>query len=79
VREFAELAFAHVGLDWQEFVHVDPAFVRPAEVDLLLAEPSKAHRRLGWVPTVGFKDLVAMMVDADLERLGRRADTGHRR
>jgi len=78
VREFAELAFAHVGLDWQEFVRVDPAFVRPAEVDLLLAEPTKARSRLGWTPTVGFRELVAMMVDADLERLGRRADPGHR-
>jgi GDPmannose 4,6-dehydratase len=78
VREFAELAFAHVGLDWQEFVRVDPALVRPAEVDLLLAEPTKARSRLGWTPTVGFRELVAMMVDADLERLGRRADPGHR-
>jgi GDPmannose 4,6-dehydratase len=78
VREFAELAFAHVGLAWQEFVRVDSAFVRPAEVDLLLAEPSKARNRLGWTPAVGFRDLVAMMVDADLERLGRRAHPGHR-
>jgi GDPmannose 4,6-dehydratase len=67
-----------VGLDWQEFVRVDPALVRPAEVDLLLAEPTKARSRLGWTPTVGFRELVAMMVDADLERLGRRADPGHR-
>jgi len=78
VQEFAELAFAHVGLDWREFVRVDPAFVRPAEVDLLLAEPSRARARLGWTPTVGFRELVTMMVDADLERLGRRAHSGHR-
>jgi GDPmannose 4,6-dehydratase len=52
--------------------------VRPAEVDLLLAEPSKARARLGWTPTVGFRELVAMMVDADLDRLGRRADPRHR-
>jgi GDPmannose 4,6-dehydratase len=78
VREFAELAFAHVGLDWQAFVRVDPGLVRPAEVDLLLAEPSKARARLGWTPTVGFRELVAMMVDADLDRLGRRADPRHR-
>jgi GDPmannose 4,6-dehydratase len=78
VREFAELAFGHVGLDWQEFVRVDPALVRPAEVDLLLAEPAKARTRLGWTPRVGFRELVAMMVDADLDRLGRRADPRHR-
>jgi GDPmannose 4,6-dehydratase len=78
VREFAELAFAHVGLDWEEFVRVDPGLVRPAEVDLLLADPSKARTRLGWTPTVGFRELVAMMVDADLDRLGRRADPRHR-
>jgi GDPmannose 4,6-dehydratase len=78
VREFAELAFAHVGLDWQEFVRVDPALVRPAEVDLLLAEPAKARTRLGWTPRIGFRELVAMMVDADLDRLGRRADPRHR-
>jgi GDPmannose 4,6-dehydratase len=78
VREFAELAFAHVGLDWQEFVRVDPGLVRPAEVDLLLADPSKARIHLGWTPTIGFRELVAMMVDADLDRLGRRADPRHR-
>jgi GDPmannose 4,6-dehydratase len=69
VREFAEVAFAHVDLDWQDFVKVDPRFVRPAEVDLLLADPGKARDGLGWTPSVSFEDLVRMMVDADLERL----------
>ena len=74
VRELVELAFSHVGLDWQEFVVSDPKFYRPAEVDLLLADPSKGRRELGWSPRVDFAGLVAMMVDADLERLspGRR-------
>ena len=78
VREFAEIAFAHVGLDWEDYVRVDPAFVRPAEVDLLLADPAKARTQLGWMPKVGFRDLVTMMVEADLERLSRRAGSGHR-
>jgi GDPmannose 4,6-dehydratase len=72
VREFVEVAFAHVGLDWREHVVVDQRFVRPAEVDLLLAEPRKARERLGWRPRVGFRDLVTMMVEADLERLRAR-------
>ena len=74
VQELVELAFSHVGLDWREYVVSDPRFYRPAEVDLLLADPSKARRELGWSPTVSFPELVAMMVDADLERLrpGRR-------
>jgi len=79
VREFAELAFAHVGLDWREFVRVDQALVRPAEVDLLLANPAHAERTLGWKPAVGFRELVAMMVDADLERLTDRENPGHGR
>jgi GDPmannose 4,6-dehydratase len=69
VREFAQLAFAHVGLDWEQYVKVDSAFVRPAEVDLLQANPEKARRTLGWKPAVGFPQLVTMMVDSDLERL----------
>jgi len=79
VREFAQLAFAHVGLEWEEFVRVDPALVRPAEVDLLLADPAHAARALQWKPKIGFPDLVTMMVDADLERLAPRADPRHRR
>ncbi len=69
VRELVDLAFAHAGLDYRKHVVSDPKFHRPAEVDLLLADPSKARRELGWSPTVGFAELVAMMVDADMERL----------
>jgi len=69
VQEFCETAFSRAGLDWQEHVYVDPAFVRPAEVDVLIGDASKAKRKLGWEPTVRFKQLVELMVDADLERL----------
>ena len=69
VRELCEVAFAHLGLEWEQYVTVDPALVRPAEVDVLLADPGKARRQLGWRPTVGFVDLVRMMVDADMARL----------
>ncbi|NMO13715.1 GDP-mannose 4,6-dehydratase [Pyxidicoccus fallax] len=69
VRELVEIAFGRVGLDWQKHVHIDPAFVRPAEVDLLIGDYAKAKKKLGWEPTVRFKQLVEMMVDADLERL----------
>jgi GDPmannose 4,6-dehydratase len=69
VRELVEIAFAHAGLDWQQHVRVDPALLRPAEVDHLLGDASKARQELGWQPDVSFKQLVEMMVDADLERL----------
>jgi GDPmannose 4,6-dehydratase len=69
VRELVEVAFAHVGLDWREHVVSDPKYHRPAEVDVLIADPSKACRELGWTPRVGFRELVTMMVDADLDRL----------
>ena len=69
VRELVEIAFGHVGLDWQEFVKIDPAFLRPAEVDHLIGNPEKAHKELGWRPSVDFKGLVTMMVDADMERV----------
>ena len=72
VRELVEAAFGHVGLDWQDYVVRDPKFMRPAEVDVLLADPTKARKELGWTPKVGFRELVAMMVDADLERLRER-------
>jgi len=72
VRDLVEVAFGHVGLEWQEYVEVDPAFIRPAEVEILLADPSKAKKELGWRPKVGFEELVKMMVDSDLERLGNR-------
>src|SRR2546426_981696 len=70
VRELCEVAFAHVGLDWKQHVAVDPRFVRPAEVDILQADASKARGELGWAPRTSFADLVRLMVDADLERLG---------
>jgi GDPmannose 4,6-dehydratase len=73
VRELVEAAFGHVGLDWQKHVKTDPKYFRPAEVDLLQADPSKGRRELGWSPRVSFPELVAMMVDADLERLSGRA------
>jgi GDPmannose 4,6-dehydratase len=71
VREFCELAFGHVGLDWKKHVKVDREFFRPADVHTLLSNPSKARRRLGWKPAVSFPSLVRMMVDADLKRLSR--------
>ena len=69
VRELIEIAFAHAGLDWNKHVFMDPALMRPAEVDSLLGDPSKARRELGWTPAVNFKQLVEMMVDADLKRV----------
>jgi GDPmannose 4,6-dehydratase len=72
VQELVDAAFSHVGLDWREHVVTDPAFMRPAEVDLLQADASRARDELGWTPTVGFRELVAMMVEADLERFRRR-------
>ncbi len=69
VRELVEEAFGHVGLDWQKYVAQDPALMRPAEVDLLVGDPAKARRVLGWKPEVDFRGLVRMMVEADLERL----------
>jgi GDPmannose 4,6-dehydratase len=71
VRELVEVAFAHAGLDWQEHVRLDPRFLRPAEVDHLVGDSSKARKALGWKPEVDFTGLVRMMVDADLERLTR--------
>src|SRR5687767_8068296 len=73
VRELVEVAFGHVGLDWQKHVRIDPAFLRPAEVDHLIGDPAKAGKTLGWEPSVTFEGLVAMMVDADLERLSEGA------
>jgi GDPmannose 4,6-dehydratase len=69
VRELVEVAFAHVGLPWEEYVTTDPSLIRPAEVDILKADWGKAERELGWRPEVAFKELVCMMVDADLEQL----------
>jgi GDPmannose 4,6-dehydratase len=69
VREFAEIAFGHVGLDWEQSVETDPEFLRPAEVDQLVGNPAKAKSDLGWEPHHSFRELVEMMVGADLERL----------
>jgi GDPmannose 4,6-dehydratase len=69
VRELVDVAFACVGLKWQDYVREDPAFLRPAEVDLLVGDATKARTTLGWAPNVGFHGLVEMMVRADLERL----------
>ena len=69
VKDFVEAAFSHLDLDYKEYVVTDPRFVRPAEVDLLLGNPEKAKKDLGWELTVGFDQLVKMMVDADMKRL----------
>ena len=73
VRDFCQAAFGHVGLDFQEFVRVDPALFRPDDAPALVADPSRARARLGWTPSISFEQLVGMMVDAELERgAGRR-------
>jgi GDPmannose 4,6-dehydratase len=76
VREFAELAFQRVGLDWREHVVIDEKFYRPAEVFVLQGDSSKAREKLGWVPKVGFAELVNMMVDADLALVGAGSRSG---
>jgi GDPmannose 4,6-dehydratase len=69
VQDLIEIAFARVGLDWQKYVHRDPALIRPAEVEHLLGDAAKARSQLGWTPSVNFTQLIEMMVDADLKRL----------
>ena len=76
IREFAELAFAHAGLDWNEYVEIDPRYFRPAEVDYLCADPAKARRELGWEPAVSFSQLVRIMVDADMQQVESRIKGG---
>jgi GDPmannose 4,6-dehydratase len=71
VREFLEIAFSEVGLDWRKFVVIDPKLVRPAEVDLLISDPRRARQELGWEPKVTFRELVKMMVDADVALVSR--------
>jgi GDPmannose 4,6-dehydratase len=71
VREFLDEAFGYVGLDWQQYVKVDPKYFRPAEVDFLLGDPAKAKAKLGWKPKCSFRDLVRLMVDADMEGDGK--------
>ena len=73
VRELVEIAFAHVGLDWRRYVVQDPRFTRPAEVDRLLADPSRAKAELGWAPRMSFETLVRHMVDEDVRRLALKA------
>jgi GDPmannose 4,6-dehydratase len=72
VRQLVEIAFGHVGLDWRRHVVQDPRFVRPAEVDLLLADPGRIRSELGWIPRMSFETLVTTMVDEDLRRLAAR-------
>lgn len=68
VREFVEIAFGHAGLDWKKYVVVDPQFFRPAEVDILLGDPARAKKILGWKPEMSFQELVTTMVDSDIKR-----------
>ena len=77
VREFVEAAFAHVDLDWKDYVKHDPRYERPAEVDLLIGDASKAKRILDWEPKVRFQELVRIMVDADVELFSRDAAKQH--
>ena len=77
VRKFCQIAFGHVGLNYEDYVVIDEAFYRPAEVDLLIGTPAKAEAKLGWKPEVGFEDLVTMMVDADLALLEGRLSGLH--
>ncbi len=72
VQEFCEIAFGHVGLNWQEHVIQDERFMRPAEVDLLIGDPAKAKRQLGWQPSTSFRELVEMMVEGDMELVARQ-------
>lgn len=77
VREFLQLAFSHVNLDWQDYVEFDDRYLRPAEVDLLIGDPSKAQQKLGWKPSVTFEELVSLMVEADLQALGQTSPNGN--
>jgi GDPmannose 4,6-dehydratase len=72
VREMLEIAFSSLELDWQQYVEIDPRYFRPAEVDLLLGDPTKAYEKLGWRPRVGFEELIRMMVEADVELVKRQ-------
>lgn len=72
VEKLVDVAFSHAGLKWKDYVRQDPAFLRPAEVDLLIGDPSKAHKQLGWKPRVSFEQMIQMMVDSDIERLSNK-------
>jgi GDPmannose 4,6-dehydratase len=69
VKDLVQVAFDHVGMDWEQYVVIDPEFMRPAEVDLLIGDPAKAKKDLGWEPKVSFSEMIKMMVDADIKRL----------
>lgn len=77
VREFLEIAFNHVNLNWQDYVEFDQRYLRPAEVDLLIGDPTKAHQQLRWQPSVTFQELVFLMVEADLQALGLFSPKDH--
>jgi GDPmannose 4,6-dehydratase len=76
IREFLDIAFSYVNLDWHNYVEFDPRYLRPAEVDLLIGEPTKVKQNLGWSPSVTFEELVALMVEADLRALGLSSSNG---
>ncbi len=76
IREFLDISFGYVNLNWQDYVEFDPRYLRPAEVDLLIGDPSKAKQKLGWAPSVTFEELVALMVEADLRGLGLTSQHG---
>ena len=76
IREFLDIAFNYVNLDWNDYVEFDPRYLRPAEVDLLIGDPAKAKQKLGWEPSVTFEELVALMVEADLRALGLASPQG---
>ena len=76
VRDFCQIAFEHVGLNWEDHVEIDPAFLRPADVNTLCGDFSKAHEKLGWQPEVTFEQLVQMMVDTDLDRVSGKLNDG---
>ncbi|HEY9612899.1 GDP-mannose 4,6-dehydratase [Allocoleopsis sp.] len=76
IREFLDISFAYVNLNWQDYVEFDPRYLRPAEVDLLIGDPSKAKQKLGWEPSVTFEELVSLMVEADLRALGLTSEHG---
>jgi GDPmannose 4,6-dehydratase len=76
IREFLDISFNYVNLNWQDYVEFDERYLRPAEVDLLIGDPTKAKQKLGWEPSVTFEQLVALMVEADLRALGLASPNG---
>ena len=77
IRQFLDIAFEHVNLDWQDYVEFDERYLRPAEVDLLIGDPTKANQKLGWKPSVTFEELVRLMVEADMQALGLTCPNGN--